>query len=354
MTPIETALDLARWAPSGDNTQPWRFEILDTHRGIVHGHDTRAHCVYDLDGHPSHIAHGALLETLAIAATTLGCRAAIQARADDPDTRPRYDVTLIPDTAIPPDPLAACITTRTVQRRPMSAQPLTPEGKAALEAAVAPDFRVHWIEGRADKRRMARFLSENGKLRLTLPEAYPTHRDVIEWRADTSEDRIPDRAIGLDPLTLRLMRWVMQRWTRVDFFNRWLMGTAAPRLQLDYLPALGCAAHALLLAARPPRNMADFVAGGRAMQRFWLTAERLGLKLQPEMTPLIFTRYVDCGTTFTQTPACMALARRVASTFEASTGCPRARHGVFMARLGHADAPPGRSLRRPLANLLHG
>ena len=22
-------LDLARWAPSGDNTQPWRFEIVD-------------------------------------------------------------------------------------------------------------------------------------------------------------------------------------------------------------------------------------------------------------------------------------------------------------------------------------
>jgi nitroreductase len=23
----EQILDLARWAPSGDNTQPWRFEI---------------------------------------------------------------------------------------------------------------------------------------------------------------------------------------------------------------------------------------------------------------------------------------------------------------------------------------
>ena len=34
-------LDLARWAPSGDNTQPWRFEIAGEGHIVVHGHDTR-------------------------------------------------------------------------------------------------------------------------------------------------------------------------------------------------------------------------------------------------------------------------------------------------------------------------
>ena len=32
--PIERILDLARWAPSGDNDQPWRFEILADHHYI--------------------------------------------------------------------------------------------------------------------------------------------------------------------------------------------------------------------------------------------------------------------------------------------------------------------------------
>jgi nitroreductase len=346
MTPIEAALDLARWAPSGDNTQPWRFEILDSQRCVIHGFDTRAHCVYDLDGHASHLAHGALLETLAIAATTLGCRADIAPREGCPDTHPLYDVKLIADAAVTPDPLAAHIVTRTVQRRPMSARPLTAEEKAALEAAVAPDYRVHWIEGWAPKLRMARFLSANGKLRLTLPEAYPTHRDVIEWGATTSEDRIPDRAIGLDPLTLKLMRWVMASWNRVDIFNRWLMGTIAPRIQLDFVPALACGAHALLLADRAPAGIQDYVAAGRVLQRFWLTADRLGLRLQPEMTPLIFSRYVRAGLGFTQTRACQALAASVAGRLEAATGAATARQAVFLARLGHAAAPPGRSLRR--------
>ena len=62
---LRDILDLARWAPSGDNTQPWRFAIEADDRVVVYGHDTRATCVYDLDGHPSQISLGALLETMA-------------------------------------------------------------------------------------------------------------------------------------------------------------------------------------------------------------------------------------------------------------------------------------------------
>ena len=59
---MEQILDLARWAPSGDNTQPWRFEIIDALTVVVHGFDTRDHVVYDLDGRPSQISLGALLQ----------------------------------------------------------------------------------------------------------------------------------------------------------------------------------------------------------------------------------------------------------------------------------------------------
>ena len=64
-------LELARWAPSGDNTQPWRFEILSDDHVVVHGFDTRDEVIYDFRGHPSHMSHGALLETARIAATLL-------------------------------------------------------------------------------------------------------------------------------------------------------------------------------------------------------------------------------------------------------------------------------------------
>jgi len=128
-------LDLARWAPSGDNTQPWRFEIVsDTHIAI-HGFDTRDHVLYDFDGHASHMAHGALLETLRLAATRYGLKAGWTLRDGCDDTAPIYDVTLNPGD-IPEDPLVQFIESRCVQRRAMRTTPLTEEQKQALRDAV--------------------------------------------------------------------------------------------------------------------------------------------------------------------------------------------------------------------------
>ncbi|RTL16759.1 MAG: molybdopterin biosynthesis protein MoeY, partial [Rhodocyclaceae bacterium] len=50
---MERLLERARWAPSGDNTQPWRFEVLGVDRLAIHGFDTRAEVVYDFDGRAS-------------------------------------------------------------------------------------------------------------------------------------------------------------------------------------------------------------------------------------------------------------------------------------------------------------
>ena len=352
-TPISRVLEFARWAPSGDNTQPWRFDVRDAHHVVIHGHDTRDHCVYDLDGHGSHLALGALLETIAIAASTEGCRADVAYRADSPDEAPLFDVTLVPQPGVASSPLVQAIRTRTVQRRPMSARRLDAAEKQALEAAVQPGYRVLWLETTAQKWAAARLLFANAKLRLTMREAYEVHRQIIEWNVRFSTDRIPDRSLGLDPLTLKLMRWVMGSWERVRFFNAYLAGTLAPRIQLDLVPALACGAHFVLVAERPATTLVDYVEAGRRLQRFWLTAEHLGLKLQPEVTPLIFARYLREGRRFTEQAAILAaaapMAERLGDLLEGNL-----EHAVFMGRIGAGNAAASRSLRKTLAQLRAG
>jgi nitroreductase len=350
---LEQILELARWAPSGDNTQPWRFEILDARRLVVHGHDTRDHCVYDLDGHPSQMSIGALLETMAIAASghQLEMRATRNERA--PDARPTIDVEFVPAPALEPDPLADFILPRSVQRRPLSRRPLTAQEKAALAAALPSGYRVHWLEGR-QRLAAARLMFRNAKLRLTMPEAWQVHKSVIEWNARFSEDRIPDQALGVDAVTAKLMRWIMQRWQRVEFFNTWLAGTVAPRLQMDLIPGLACAAHFVLAAPRRPQRMDDYLAAGRAMQRFWLTATALGLQLQPELTPLIFARYVRDGRVFSSARGMQQRAADLARQAAALVGAQVWEAAVFMGRIGAGEAAQARSLRRPLRELIVG
>ncbi|MEW5968138.1 MAG: molybdopterin biosynthesis protein MoeY [Pseudomonadota bacterium] len=350
LTPVDRVLEFARWAPSGDNTQPWRFEVRDAHRVLIHGHDTRDHCVYDLDGHGSHLALGTLLETIAIAAATEGCRADVAYRPDSPDEAPLFDVTLVPSSDVVPDPLAPAIRTRAVQRRPMRARRLAAAEKRALEAAVQPGYRVLWLETAAQKWAAARLLFANSKLRLTMREAYEVHRQIIEWDARFSTDRIPDRSLGLDPLTLKLMRWVMGSWERVRFFNAYLAGTLAPRIQLDLVPALACGAHFVLVAERPATTLIDYVEAGRRLQRFWLTAEHLGLKLQPEVTPLIFARYLREGRRFTAQADIVAAAAPMAGQLRALLA-GNLENAVFMGRIGAGRDAASRSLRKTLAEL---
>ena len=212
---IEKILELARWAPSGDNTQPWRFEIVSESHFVIHGYDTRDWCVYDLDGHASQIAIGTLVENIAIAASDLGLRAEFRRQRDQPETTPTIDVKLIGDVGIARDPLVDFLRHRVTQRRPLSTMPLTPVQKQRLEDSVGPEYSVTWIEGAANRSRLARLLSRSAKIRLTIPEAYEVHRQIIEWNTQTSDDRIPDKAAGLDPVGLKLMRWAMASWSRV-------------------------------------------------------------------------------------------------------------------------------------------
>lgn len=345
-------LNLARWAPSGDNTQPWRFEIVNSHLIRVHGTDTRDHILYDYDGHPSHISHGAVLETIRIAASGFGLTANWEIHSEGEDRSPVYEVRFAENTGIAQDPLFGCVERRTVQRRPMRATPLTPTQRQALIDAAGDGFGVQLFESLGERMAVARLLWDSAKIRLTCPEAYPVHKEIIEWRARYSKDRIPEEAVGVDPATARLMEWVMQSWGRVAFFNRYLLGTVAPRIQLDLLPALCCAAHVLVRPRRSPAQLTDWIQLGIAVQRIWLTATHLGLHLQPQMTPVIFRWYARAGRHFSTEPTLFKQALKLSRDFERIAHVTSSDNIGFLARVGVSPVPESRSIRQDLLALM--
>lgn len=345
-------LDLARWAPSGDNTQPWRFEIVNDHMVRVHGFDTRDHILYDYDGHPSHIAHGALLETMRIAASGFDLTSSWTISSESDDRNPTYEISFASDPSMARDPLFAYIETRTVQRRPMKVTPLTEIQRQALITAAGEGFSVQLFESLRDRLTIAGLLWESAKVRLTCPEAYLIHKEVIEWHARFSKNRIPEQAVGVDAGTARLMEWVMQSWERVAFFNRYLLGTMAPRIQLDLLPALCCAAHLLVRPNRTPACLADWVHLGISVQRIWLTATQHGLHLQPQMTPVIFRWYARAGRHFSTEPMLFEQALNLSGNFEHIANATPTDDLGFFARVGVSHTPQSRSIRQDLAALM--
>jgi hypothetical protein len=345
-------LELARWAPSGDNTQPWRFEIVDGDRIRVFGFDTRDHILYDYDGHASHIAHGALLETIRIAASGFSLDAQWSIVSGSNDRHPVYDVRLTPNDSLAQDRLFSCIQTRSVQRRPMKTSSLTVDQRQLLTNSTGPDFRVQWKESAGERWHVAQLLWYSAGIRLTCPEAYPVHSTIIEWRARFSKDRIPEQAVGVDPATARLMEWALGSWDRVSFLNRYLLGTVMPRVQLDLIPGFFCAAHALIQPRKAPKQLSDWINLGVAVQRFWLATTSLGLHMQPQMTPVIFRWYARSGRTFSSVPEIAMRSTILSEKFEQLFNAESSDSFGFFARVGHSNTPNSRSTRKDLEQLM--
>jgi hypothetical protein len=349
VTIAEDVLDVARFAPSGDNSQPWRFVLRAADAFDVYGYDTSDHCVYDLDGWASHLAHGMLLETIGIAATRHGCRANIEMPADDSLRPLRYGVRLDAEPAAREDPLLGAVRTRSVQRLPMSMRPLTTNERDALERAAAP-FRVRWFETMKARVALAALCMRNARIRLTIPEAYAVHRAVIDWNATTSEDRLPAASLGAGRALLAMMQHAMVSWQRLDRLNRWT-GTLTPRMALDFLPGVRCSAQFALIADRVQSGLPQRLAAGRATQRMWLTGTARGLQMQPQYTPLVFARYARENRRFSSVQRARTQALAVAEGLARTLGSA-AERTVWLARIGPARAAGGRSLRLPLSALI--
>src|SRR6266550_2507801 len=122
---IENILDLARWAPSGDNHQPWRFEILGEDRVVVRAKRKEEADIYDdyNNGQPTLFSTGTLLETMRIAASRFG-RIAQWSYDGCKDGTHHISVDLPRRDGLKQDPLVPYIATRSVDRRRYRTRPL--------------------------------------------------------------------------------------------------------------------------------------------------------------------------------------------------------------------------------------
>lgn len=372
ISPIKQVFDYARWAPSGDNVQNWQFELIDDLQAIIHGRDESDWLVYDKKGNASKLALGCLIETLNIAANQLGFSATIELienrfgkqPADETyNSHPTFKVELSA-SPITKDPLFAAIKTRTVQRKLMSRSRLSPLDKEALEQSLPKGYSVLWLDSSDAKKQIAKLMYGNATTRYLMREGYDTHSRIIEFASKTrdttadqsannefSKDKIPAKALGLDPVTVLMMEWVLASWERFHFVATYLAGTVWPKFIMDYMTAICCGTHFVILAEQEPKVLEDYINAGRAVQRFWLQSDIVQLGFQPEQTPIIFSEYIRNGVSFTTNTKANNNAQKMDSAITQMLGEDTMRRAVFMGRLGHSNPVQFRSIRKTLAEL---
>lgn len=348
---IESILDIARWAPSGDNAQPWRFRITGDRDVEILVRRTNPNIYEYRQGEPTLISAGGLLENIEIAAPAFGLKASwcYAGSADGIDHIVVHFSDA--DTISAPDLLSE-IARRSVDRRPFKMGALTSEQKKQLTAALYPDIEIEWYESWSDRREIAALSGLATKVRLTIPETFSVHRGVVDWKDRNSAYGIPSRALGLDLLTLQLTRWSMASWGRTKFMNA-LGAPSFASLQMDLLPGLFCASYFVVRRKRRPSEpdtaLVASLLAGQAIQRFWLTATKLGLAMQPCVAMLAF--WIYAGRDFTVSAKGRKTAGKLAKNGEAAFG--RNDEIVFIGRIGvPRSRSRSRSTRLPLAQLV--
>jgi hypothetical protein len=271
----------AVWAPSVNNTQPWRFSA-DGQRISLHADTGRRLAVADPDGREMLISCGAALFTVRLALRSLGW---------------------IPQTRVLPDPAQPTLVARVSwrQRAVVTDHEMRLNGQVPLRRThrggfdpvpISPDLLAALREGAARDGAMLRIVTDGGQ-RAVLAAAVETaegamHADsrllqeLVMWapppgslrRDGVPSTSYPKRAEHTDP-----------DFPTRDFAHG--LGWGIPPLSSAPLPR---AAGVVGLLATAGDDMADWVNAGQALQRVLLTASACGVAAALHSQPLELPR----------------------------------------------------------------
>ncbi len=305
---IHEILDMARWAPSGDNTQPWRFEIKNSNQVRINILSEKEFNLYDYAGVPTLFSIGCLLETIRIAASKYQLQ--MKWSYQQNDGQQFVDVTFSKGK-LETDPRVSFITHRSVNRTPLHTAAIDAQSLEKLASCLDSDIKLKIYNKLTDRWQFAKINSLATKIRLSIPETYEIHKAIL---ADHNYAKygVPITCVGASPPTQKLMRWAIKSWQRIEFMNKYLAGTATPRLEMDIVPGLNCFGH--FTFTKEDFDDKDHLAAiriGMNIQRFWLTATMLGIAIQPALAPQMFAYYARNKINFSSHPSALTLATKL-------------------------------------------
>jgi hypothetical protein len=290
-----------------------------------------------------------LLETMRIAAS--GWQRTMEWQGPEPGADTILVHFSLNDT-ICREPLFSFLTVRSVDRYAYRRRALTNTEKTALESSLGCSLVVRWHETLWRRLRLARIGALATSIRFRCLEAFAVHQRIIDWENPLSTEGIPARTLPLDRMTLRVMRWAMQSWKRANVLTR-LGGTRLSAIQMDYVPILASSALFDVRLKAPKDMPADrrvmLLDAGHSLQRFWLTATKLGLAMQPLLAIVCMAHYGATRTRLTDPPL-IAKSERLARLFDETIGGASS-EVLFLGRVGepYPRLPTRRSVRRPAA-----
>jgi hypothetical protein len=344
--PIDLIVDAARWAPSGGNIQPWRFEADESQIRLYLVPERTT--TMDVLHRGSYVAIGAALLNARVAAASLKNLGECQLF---PEGSPSHHVATLmvgDSTDYELAPLEPRVRTRVANRQMGDAGTVDEEIVKALTRGVEREGAKLLLATTRDRiDGMADLLAESDRIRFLLPTL---HREMVGELRFPGRDSLDE---GLDVRTLELSppeMAALELLRRPDVMEHLADWRAGQGLGARTRAVVGSSS-ALAVVTVPRSDPAWYVRGGSAVERMWLTAELHGLAVQPVSPVFLYAvdekdflrlggeRHVD---------TLFDLSKRFNEFWDLDDD----EHVALLLRLSHAPPPSTRSARLPLSELL--
>ena len=353
---IRSLVSQAILAPSGGNTQPWIWratkEVLHLFLDPVRTAD-----LIDVAAAGSYAALGCAAENLVLAAHAAGVSIRVQPfpNPQRPDLAATFVVTGDNDDAAEPhvcDELHAQIAVRQTNRRLVPRTPLSRRDRDALTAAVRsfPGAEVEWLTSDADLAGIGELVGAADRLRMLHPQCHREMYRELRWTPDevmATRDGIDVATLELDPSDMAGLE-LCRHWSSLELVGQWGGGQNLEKMSRKWVAA----ASAVGLITMPTARSVDYLNGGRAVQRMWLTATALGIAVHPMTTLPYFFALVSRGGGKGLDERTMVELRVMRASYERLFTVGASTAEVLLFRVSMAHATDKRSLRRSLDDVL--
>jgi hypothetical protein len=341
-------LSCAALAPSGDNTQPWRFTLADDACTIgVRIDEARDRSPMNAGQRMARLAAGAAVENIVVAASHNGWEAdALPAIGGNAGLAVRLDRSGQGSGEIP-----SILTHRVSNRRVYRGQSIRSDELQHLQRTTgdSPGVRSIWIGDRSKLDVIGSLIGQTDAAMFGMSAVRRAFLDNIRF------DRPPNEEVeeGLSLASLELERGERLGLGLLGKIPDWLFRTM--KLGSSFArkaEKLVQSASGLCLIVTPGNDQATDFEVGRLMQRAWLTLTAADYAVQPMMSLPVLD-----GMLLAQAPCIQAspngtTAQALSAEAGDLSGIGKNERVAAILRFGKAPPPSGRTGRRPLASVI--
>lgn len=260
-------VELATKAPSGHNTQPWKFLINDDAIRLYPDKTRRLACV-DADDHELYISIGCALENLLIAAQHYGFETEIEYHLENQEEY--IEIKLKQDETLNDHPLFQLIMKRQSNRSLYNGKPIPNEHIEKLQVAAEQEgVGLELFTGEEDISPFLPWIEQATIRQYSNPKFI---KELIQWMRFTPTENNKYR----DGLSIKLLGLAyLPRW-----LGSFLLSYFSPpkKIAKTFLQAVRSSPTLLLFFSKQNTKL-DWINVGRSFERVFLTAASLGIDL---------------------------------------------------------------------------